>query len=329
MERSKQIVRVSVVGILVNLVLVAFKAAIGYLTGSIAVLMDAINNLSDAMSSVITILGTKLAGKDPDKKHPYGYGQIEYVTSITISAIVIATGITSFRESFEKAIHPETANYTAISLIIISVAVAAKFLLGKYVKREGKKYNSESLIASGTDALFDSVISLSTVAAAFISLLWHISIEGWLGLVISVIICKAGIEILLDSLSGIIGARVDSELSRSLKAKMCEYPEVSGAYDLVLHRYGPDHMIGSVHLELPDTMTARDIHILTRKITEDIYLNYGIIMTIGIYASNTDNELYADMKNTLYRLASQNTDILHWTSAFPIPWQNLCRTSPR
>lgn len=310
MERSKKIVQISIIGIVVNLVLVAFKAAVGVMTGSIAIIMDAVNNLSDALSSVITIVGTKLAGKNPDKKHPYGYGQIEHVSSVTIAVIVLIAGLTSFKESFEKILHPEAANYTSASMVIIAVAVLVKFLLGRYVKREGKKYNSESLVASGTDAVFDSVISLSTLVAAAVSILWSLSIEGWLGVVIAVIILKAGTEILMDSLSGIIGARVDSELSVKLKNYICEYPNVMGAYDLVLHRYGPERIIGSVHVELPDAMNAREIHSLTRSITEDVYYNYGIILTIGIYASNTTGEIYAEMKNRLIQLISGYPEII-------------------
>ena len=219
-------------------------------------------------------------------------------------------GLTSFKESFENILHPETANYTAVSLIIIAVAVLVKFLLGRYVKREGKKYNSESLIASGTDALFDSLISLSTLVAAAVSMLWNFSIEGWLGVVIAVIILKSGAEILMDSLSSIIGARIDSELSMKLKSHISEYPDVMGAYDLALHRYGPERIIGSVHVELPDAMSAREIHRLTRSITEDVYLNYGIILTVGIYAANTDNEMHVEMKNKLTELMLDYPEIL-------------------
>ncbi|MBR4578783.1 MAG: cation transporter [Oscillospiraceae bacterium] len=289
MDRSKSIVRVSVIGILANLVLVAFKAVVGLVTGSIAVLLDAVNNLSDALSSVITIVATKLAGRAPDKKHPYGYGRIEHISSVLIAIIVLLAGFTSFQESLEKVLHPEEASYTAVSLLIIAAAVAVKFLLGRYVKAQGVKLNSESLVASGTDASFDSLISLSTLVAAGISLLFHWSVEGYLGVVISVVILKAGIEMLMGSLNSIIGERVDSELSLRLKQAVCSFPEVHGAYDLVLHSYGPEKLIGSVHVEVDDTMTARGIHALTRKISQKAYNEFGIILTVGIYASNTDD----------------------------------------
>lgn len=310
MERQKQIVRVSVLGIAANAVLAAFKAVVGLVTGSIAVTLDAVNNLSDALSSVITIVGTKLASRAPDKKHPYGYGRIENVTSVAIAVIVLLAGITSFRESVVKILHPESAEYTAVSLVIIAAAVLVKFFLGRYVKRSGEKLNSDSLIASGSDALFDSIISLSTLVAAAISLLFHVSIEGWLGAVISAVIVKAGVEILIDSLNAIIGYRIDSDLSRELKDAVAAYDEVLGAYDLSLHRYGPEKIVGSVHIEVDDAMTARELHALTRRITTDILAQYGVLLTIGIYASNTFGEEEQKIKADVLAVTAEHPEIL-------------------
>ncbi len=310
MERQRNIVRVSIIGIAVNLLLVAFKAVVGLVTGSIAIIMDAVNNLSDALSSVITIVGTKLAGKAPNKKHPYGYGRIEYVTSITIAVIVLLAGVSSFTESFKRILNPETAHYSAVSLLIIAVAVVVKFLLGRYVKNQGHKNNSDSLIASGQDAVFDSAISLSTLAAAAISILFHINVEGWLGVAISVVIVKAGVEILMDSLSSIIGNRVDGELIDNMKTLISSYPDVDGVYDLVLHQYGPQEYIGSVHVEVDDNLTAKEIHKMTRLITKDVYKHFGIFLTIGIYASNTDTNEFAQMKADLRELLSTREEVL-------------------
>lgn len=310
MERSKKIIQTSIIGILVNLVLVIFKALVGIITGSVAITMDAVNNLSDALSSAVTIVGAKLAGKAPDKKHPYGYGQIEHVSSVTVAVIILLAGVSSFRGSLDAIIHPEAAHYTAPSLVVIAAAVLVKFALGRYVKKQGTICHSESLIASGTDATFDSVISFSTLIAAGVSMLFSVSIEGWLGIIIAILIFKAGIEILLESLNGIIGARVESSLASELKNRIGEYPQVNGAYDLILHRYGPERIIGSVHVEVADDLTAREIHSLTRRISEDLYINYGIIMTVGIYASNTADGLYAQMKSKLSELTGNYPEIL-------------------
>lgn len=289
--RRNEIVRVSVVGIAANLLLVAFKAAVGWISGSIAVILDAVNNLSDALSSVITIVATKLAGKAPDAKHPYGHGRIEYIGSVSVAVIVLLAGLTAFRESVLKIIQPEAADYSVVSLVIIASAVVVKLLLGRYVKKKGRELNAESLVASGSDALFDAIISASTLVAAAVSLIWHVSIEGWLGAVIAVVIIKSGVEILLESLGAIIGLRVDSELATRLKAYICTFDGVYGAYDLSLHHYGPEKIVGSVHVEVDDDKTARELHYLTRSISAGVYREFGIVLTVGVYAhGNTVGE---------------------------------------
>ena len=200
-QRDKVIVRTSIIGIAANVFLAAFKAVIGLSANSIAIVMDAVNNLSDAAASVITIVGTKLAGKDADRKHPFGYGRIEYLSAMIISILVLYAGITAFTESVKKIINPETPEYSTVSLVIIAVAVVVKIVLGRYVKSVGVKVNSDSLINSGEDATLDSVISASTLAAAVIFLLFHISLEAWLGAVIAVIIIKSGFDMLKETLS--------------------------------------------------------------------------------------------------------------------------------
>ena len=299
MERSQKIVRTSVLGIIVNVVLVAFKATVGFIAGSIAVILDAVNNLSDALSSIITIIGTKLAGKAPDKKHPYGHGRIEYITSVIISVIVLIAGVTSGKESIEKIISPTAADYSVVSIIIIVAAIAAKLLMGRYVKKVGKEINSGALIASGSDALFDALVSGGTLAAALISIIWGLSLEGWFGIVISLFILKAGIEMLVETVNSIIGTRADKELTDKLKEKVGGYPEVRGVYDITLHNYGPTQIMGSVHIEVDDNMTAKEIHKLTRTISADVYMTMGIVLTVGIYAANAGDPVIDEIKKLL------------------------------
>ncbi len=309
MDRSKQIVKVSLVGILANVALAGFKALVGALSGSIAVMLDAVNNLSDALSSVITILGTKLAGRAPDKKHPYGYGRIEYITSIIIAVIVLLAGLTSLKESIDKILHPEAASYTVVTLLVIAAAVVVKLLLGRYVKGAGEKLNSEALVASGTDAAMDAIISFSTLVAALLSLLFHWNLEGWLGAVISVFIVKAGVEILMDSLNSIIGSRIEGELSTGIRECVCAHEGVKGAYDLILHRYGPEKVIGTVHIEVDDQMTAREIHALTRAITYEVYAQFGVILTVGLYATNTEDEQAASIRASVQEMLAAKPGI--------------------
>ncbi len=308
-DRNKIIVKTSIIGIITNIVLVLFKMAVGFFANSIAIILDAVNNLSDVMSSSITIIGTKLASKAPDKKHPYGHGRVEYITSVVISVIILLAGIASIKESIEKIIHPVKTNYSVYTLVIISVAIVTKFVLGRYVKSVGKKINSQSLKASGADALFDAVLSFGTLIGAVVNLIWGLQLEGIIGALISIIIIKAGIDMLGEGLSSIIGRRADTELTDNLKKEIAEFKEVKGVYDLTLHNYGPTMLLGSVHIEVDDNMTAKEIHELTRNITEKVYSELGIVLTIGIYASN-DSENYGKYKKIISDEIEKHPEII-------------------
>ena len=175
-DREKIVIRTSILSILANIILAGFKAFIGIVSNSIAIISDAVNNLSDALSSIITIVGTKLAGRAPDKKHPMGYGRIEYMTSFIVSAIVLYAGITALIESVKKIINPETPDYTIITLVILIAGIIVKFVLGLYVKRKGKQVNSDSLVASGSDAFNDAILSISVLASTIIYLIFYSNI---------------------------------------------------------------------------------------------------------------------------------------------------------
>ena len=310
-SRDKTIIRTSIIGIAANVFLAAFKAVVGLTANSIAIVMDAVNNLSDAASSVITIIGTKLAGKEPDRKHPFGYGRVEYLSAMLISMLVLYAGITAFVESVKKIIHPDTPEYGAAALIIVAVAVAVKIVLGRYVKRVGEKVNSDSLVNSGADATMDAVISAATLVAAGIYLLFHVSLEAWLGAVIAAVIIKSGIEMLRDTLSKILGERADAQLARDIKETINAYPEVSGAYDLVLHNYGPDAFNGSVHIEVPDTLSADDLDKLLRKIMVEVYQKHDVILTaIGVYSVNTRDPEAAAAREEVSRIVLAHPHVL-------------------
>ncbi len=298
--REKKIIKTSIIGIIANVFLAAFKAVIGLLSHSIAIVLDAVNNISDAGSSLITIVGTKLAGKEPDKKHPFGYGRIEYLSAMIISVIVLYAGITSFVESVKQIVNPQTPDYKPVSLIIVAVAVVVKIVLGRYVKGVGVKVNSDSLVNSGEDATLDSIISASTLVAAAIYLIFHVSLEAWLGAIISLVIIKSGIDMLRDTISQILGERNDVELAREIRDTVVSFPEVKGAYDLVLNNYGPDKWNGSIHMEVPDTCSADDLDELTRNIQMTVYEKHRVILTaIGVYSVNTKDREVVEAREKL------------------------------
>ena len=310
-SREKTIIRTSIIGIFANLFLAAFKAAVGLLSHSIAIVLDAVNNLSDALSSVITIVGTKLAGKRPDKKHPLGYGRIEYLSAMVVAAIVLYAGITAGVESVRKLFEPETPDYSIVTLIVVGAAVIVKLILGRYVKSVGERVHSSALIASGSDASFDAVLSVATLACAILYLLVGVQLEAVVGVVISLVIIKAGVEMLAETLDDILGKRMEPEFLSEIRKTIHEDPDVQGVFDLILHSYGPDRIIGSVHVEVPDTLDAESIDQMERRIADQVFLKHGVLLTgIGIYAYNTKNDTVKEMRTAVTRIVMEHGNVL-------------------
>ena len=308
LDRSKVIVRPGILGIVVNCMLAGVKAFFGLLSNSVAIILDAVNNFSDALSSVITIVGTKLAGRAPDKKHPLGYGRIEYLTAMIIAAIVIYAGLTSMVESVKKTFNPGEVDYSTVTLAMIAVAVVVKLVLGRFVKKTGERVMSDALIASGADALFDAVLSFSVLVSAVLFVAFKINIEAYVGIFIAAFIIKAGIEMLMSTLDDILGKRAPKEYTDGVKRTICEDEAVSNAYDLILHSYGPGKFLGSVHVEVPDNLKAADIDQMERRIAANVYARHGIIMTgIGIYTT-------AGAKNT--KAAKLQSEVMRTVASF-------------
>lgn len=310
-SREKMIVRTGVVGIIANVLLASFKALIGLAVHSTAMVLDAVNNFSDVMSSVVTIIGTKIASKKPDKKHPLGHGRVEYLAQMIIAALIIYAGITALWESVKKIIEPVDAEHSAVSLAVIAVAIVVKIILGFYVKSQGKKAKSDLLISSGRDAHFDAVLSTAVLISAIILMLFHFNIEAYVSVVISLFIFKAGLEIIFEAVDDMLGHRVEAEYTRKVKESVLSFPEVHGVYDVVLHNYGPDRYLGSLHIEIDDTMTADKIDALTRNITEKAFKDTGIFITaVGIYSNNSSNEKLMKLRTDITGLVVDHKHIL-------------------
>ena len=311
-KRESTIVRTSIVGILVNVALAAVKAAVGLMSNSIAVVLDSLNNVSDALSSVITIVGTKLALKPATKKHPFGHGRTEYLSALIIAVIVLYAGMTSAVESVKKIINPTEPSYSAAGISFIAVAVAVKIALGLYFKSVGKSVRSNSLVASGQDALMDSVVSASTVAAALVFKCTGFRLEAWLALVISALIIKSGLALVAETVSQILGERIDPELSRGIKETVCGVDgDILGAYDLVLNNYGPDRFLGSVHIEVPSDWTAEKIDIVTRRIQDEVFRKHSVVLGgVGIYSVNSGNSSSSAIRVAVEKAAETYPEIL-------------------
>lgn len=288
--REKQISKASIIGIITNFILVVFKMIVGLIGKAIPIVLDAINNLTDIISSLVTLIGIKLAKKKPDKNHPFGHGRIEYISAIIVAIIVLAAGVGSFIKSINNIFKPNIPDYSYLSIIVIVVAIVTKIILGNYIKKQGLKYQSNALVGSGEDAKYDALITTSTLIGALSFKFFSFNIDAYLGILISLFIFKTGFSMLLESLNSIIGMRFDEGVGDEIMEYICTYPGIKNAYDLLVHNYGPLYAIGSLHIEVDGDMKAYDLSILTHRIQEDVKNKYNIVLNIAVYATNKENE---------------------------------------
>ena len=327
-KRESTIIRTSIIGIIGNIFLVGFKAAIGFIAGSISIVVDALNNLTDALSSIITIVGTKISNKKPDKKHPFGHGRVEYITSTLVAFLILFAGGLAIYESIKSIIdyfqNKTLPQFTVWSLVIIGVAILVKVGIGIFYKIQGKKVNSSALKASGSDALWDAALSTGTLIGAIFAYTLGWYVEGYLGILIGLFIIKSGIGILRESFSLIIGERYDKEEINKIRQDICAIDGVQGAYDLIINNYGPNKNIGSVHIGVANNLTAKEVQIIERNITAMMYMKYNTIMTVGIYADFVETEISKSIHKYLLEVNSKYEHILQLHGFFVDEEKKLC-----
>ena len=310
MERSKKIVMVSIIGILVNVALGVIKIIVGRAAHSVAVTSDAVNNFADSISSLVTIITMLIVGRGATRKHPFGFGRVEYFSSIIISVLVLFTGGQFMVESIKKIIHPAATSYTNVAIILLGVAIAAKIGLGLYTRSAGKSANSPNLIASGQDALSDAILTAVTLAGALLSRFAGLNIDGWIGAVVSLFVLKSGFDILKDVINKLMGERPSAALGDKIMEDILAEPAVKGAYDLILHNYGPDIYIGNVNVELDEDMSIREAYEVLKPLNIRLVDKYGIFVYFGFYALNTHDEKTMDMEKNVKETLLKDPDIL-------------------
>lgn len=327
-QREKTIVRTSIIGIIGNILLVGFKATIGFIAGSISIIMDALNNFTDVLSSVITIIGAKVSNKKPDKEHPFGHGRVEYIASILIASLILFAGgvaiyqsIVSIIDYFQNKTMPD---YSVISLIIIGVAVLVKVGIGIFYKIQGNKVKSETLKASGTDALWDAVLSTATLVGAIFAYTLGWYVEGYLGILIGLFIIKSGIGIMRESISSIIGERYDKEETKNIVNDIASVEGVKGVYDLILNSYGHHRNIGSVHVAVDGHLCAREVQVIERRVAMMMFEKHNTIMTVGIYADSEDSEESRKIKTFLSNELHNHPFVLQMHGFFTDVEHKLC-----
>ena len=311
-ERRKRIVAVSIIGIVTNLLLGGLKAVLGILSGSIALVSDALNNITDSSSSLITIIGTKLAGKAPDKQHPFGHGRTEYLTSLLIGGIVFITGFQSLISSAKAIFNKEEMSTSIVTAIMIIATIVAKIILGTFTENSGKKYNSGALIASGADAKNDAIISVVTLISALIYMFVKISIDGIAGIIISIFILKTAYEVLSDTIKKILGERVDGEIVRGIKEIARNTEGVINCFDLILNDYGPDFYTGSINVEIEDDRSIGEMYPILHEAQTKIYNKYNVFLVFGFYSVDVDDDRYVKIKSLLKNYKERERHIINY-----------------
>lgn len=280
----------SLVGILCNILLFGAKMLIGILAHSIAITADAVNNLSDAGSSVITLIGFKLSAKPADKEHPYGHARIEYITGFIISIIILLLSFELIRSSVEKIIHPEPILFSAVTVAVLALAILAKLWLGLFYRKMGRIIQSTALGAASADCLNDVLATGAVLAAALFAGLTGIQIDGYMGLAVALFILFSGIGLIRKTLSPLLGEAPDEELVRRIEEKLKSYDGVIGFHDLVLHNYGPDRCFATVHLEVPAERDILESHHIIDAIEKDFSTEMNIQMVIHMDPVVTGDE---------------------------------------
>ena len=288
-SREGTVVTVSGLNILVNLIFAAIKVVIGLAVSSIAIVSEGVNNATDSATSLITIVGTKLSAKHPTEKHPFGFGRIEYLTSLLISVLILFTGAELMESSVKRIFEPQEMSISYVTMAIIAVSALVKLALGLYTIKEGRRVDSSSLVALGTECRSDSVVSVITLVTALVFLVLHVSLDAYAGIIMSLIVLKAGFEVLKETLSDILGQAGEKELAQELYCIIRAEPLVLNAADMMLHNYGPDAYSGSVNVEIDHSKTVGEVYAALHELQLRIMHEKHITMVFGIYAVDRDH----------------------------------------
>ena len=298
-KREDVVTATSILGIITNLLIAAMKMIVGAIVSSIAIISEGANNASDCATSLLTLVGTKLAGRRPTKKHPFGFGRIEYLTSLIISVLILLTAFELLKSSVELIFHPAEMTTSVVAIVLIAVSAVIKLLLGSYSIKMGKKVESESLVAVGEDSRNDSIISAITIVSVLIFIIFGFSVDAYAGIITSLFVFKAGFEILRETVSHLLGKPEDPQLASTLYKEIRSTKGVINAVDMVLHNYGPDRYHGSVNIEVEHDKTIGEIYEIIHALQLRIMHEYGVVMVFGMYAVDNDQPYVRELRTNV------------------------------
>ena len=270
----------SVVGIFCNVLLFSVKLTIGLILSSLAVTADAFNNLSDAASSIISFIGVKMAGKPADAEHPFGHGRIEYIAALIVSFLVIEVGFTFFKSSISKILHPEEIRFDLVPFIILILSILVKLWMAFFNNKLGKRIDSKVMLATAADSLGDVITTSATVLSIIICHFTSINVDAIAGLIVSAIVIWSGISIAKDTLEPLIGERIPAELYQKITDIVESYDGIVGTHDLIVHNYGPNRSMATIHAEVPNDVNIEVSHEIIDKIERDVKKDLNILLVI-------------------------------------------------
>jgi len=292
----------SIVGIVCNVFLFIIKIAVGLLSGSIAVVADAFNNLSDAFSSIISFAGVKMANRPADKEHPFGHGRYEYIAAFIVACLIIEVGISFVRSSWDRIMNPSDVAFSLISVGILCVSVMVKIWLGLFNKKLGKVIRSTILRATSLDALGDALITTVTIFSMLISGLFNINIDGYAGMLVAIAVIIAGVNIAKDTIRPLLGERPNQETYQMLTELVESYDGILGSHDLIIHSYGPAHSMATIHAEVPNDMDMETAHELIDRIEREITKKTGIFLVIHTDPIEVNDEIVLEYKAEVFSI---------------------------
>ena len=318
-SREGVITSVSGLGIVVNLLIAAVKVILGALASSIAIVSEGVNNAADALTSVLTLIGTKLAGRHPDEKHPFGYGRVEYLTSLVVSVLITVTGAEMLISSVKLIFNPEEMSVSVLSVIIVAASAVVKFLLGGYTVKKGKDVDSGALVAVGSECKSDSYASIITIASTVIFLVFGLSLDAYAGIITSALIIKAGVEVLVDTVGELIGRPGEKELADKLYREIRGTDGIINAVDMMLHNYGPDAWSGSVNIELDHKLTIGEAYQFIHALQLKIMHEYNVVMVFGMYAVDSDTEAARALRTDIASYIRAHDHLLSYHAVYLEP----------
>ena len=294
----------SIVGIVCNLLLFGLKYLIGTLANSISIVSDAFNNLSDCASCIVTLFGYKLASKPADREHPFGHGRIEYLTSLIIAVVVLLVGVELMESSVKKIITPEEVTFSISALLALVFSIGVKLWMSLFNMKLGKKINSTVMIATAKDSRSDVIATATSLIALVASIFTDLPVDGFMGVIVSVFIMKAGYEIVKDTVDELLGKPADPEIIEQIKNHVTENEKIIGIHDLVIHNYGSGNMIGSCHVEVSADENFMIVHDIVDEIERKIMQEMNIMMTIHMDPIETDDELTNSVRELIMKIIS-------------------------